>query len=120
MDVIAMARSSESIYSLLIIIADPHNHSLSLSHLQRAHTHKTHKRKKSFDDNWAFYYALKELFNIVFHKLAAFNIHTHSTIIARNGKFVCRVRTMNKTDPGALDWSVSTLPRIHTPPPSTS
>lgn len=23
---------------------------------------------RSFDDNWAFYYALKELFNIVFHK----------------------------------------------------
>lgn len=41
---------------------------LSRTYIKHIYT----KQKKSFDDNWAFYYALKELFNIVFHKLAPF------------------------------------------------
>lgn len=46
MDVIAVARSSESIYSLLIIITDPHNHSLSLTYSVTPHTHIKHINEK--------------------------------------------------------------------------
>lgn len=55
----------QSIYSILmIIIADPHQSTLA----------QHHQHKKSFDDNCTFYYALRELFNIVFHKLALIEI----------------------------------------------
>lgn len=37
---------------------------------------------KTFDDNCAFYYALKELFDIVFHKLALNSNHCDENFVS--------------------------------------
>lgn len=64
MDVIAMARSSEYLFTANNDCSVNHSFTHTYTHIAGSmHIHK------SFDDNWAFYYALKDLFSIVFHKL---------------------------------------------------
>lgn len=99
MDVIAMARSTDYLFTVIntgcldsFWHSNSHTHttfrSVSLFHfsclfkymheyrdLQYNTTHTYTYMAKTFDDNWAFYYALKELFDIVFHKLALNSNH---------------------------------------------